>query len=462
MIPVPFKLVGQTGGHKATRFSAELSQNIYLEVSESSSRVGMIDFPGLKAFGSQAGADRGAHVMSGNLYRICGSSLYRVNSAGAHTLIGAIGGSSRAVFADDGTNMMIVTSGVAYLYNGSGISGSAAPVSNASSVAYINQQFLVSGGDEIAVSNVGDPTTWNTLNVAEEETAPDAILRLYVFSQLVYVMGEQTIVPWYNTGAGNPPFARQDTSLVNVGIAGSNAVTNTDQYIYWLGDDRKVYRGVGASYQPVSTSAISIEIESFAVVSDCVASSFTLDGQDFVVFHFPTANRTFFYQEKYEFWGVLSSGVDFNRWVGSQVIPCYGKALVATDDAVLELDTETYTDNGAVRLRVRTLPSFTSNLINVPGRRVTVGRVRINVETGVGLITGQGSNPVLMCELSSDGGKTWGPEIFVEIGQSGQYQIPVDFDAFETGYEVRCRIKCTDPVFLAMYEGIVYLADGGY
>lgn len=467
MIPVPFDLSGGTGGHRSTQFSSELTRNVYFDKAEND-RTGMHDFPGLKAWGTSTGEDRGFHVMADVLYKLNGVTLYRVASNGAYTSLGTVPGSSRAVFADDGINLLLVTGGSLYKFDGSSVSTiTQTVVTGVVSVAYINKQFILTGANAVfAVSDVGDPDTWNALNYAEEESAPDGLLRAYVFSQLVYMMGGKTVVPWYNSGTGNPPFDRQDTALVNIGIAGTFAVANTDQFMYWLGDDRKFYQCVGAAARSIQTVAVANIIEAMATIDDCILSRFVFQGQDFIVATFPTEQKTLIYSETYGYWGILASGVDPDggRWYGNAVINCYGKNLVSDyrNGNIYELDGDTYTDAGDARLRIRTLPSFNGSMIGLPGRQITISHIRLNMQCGVGLASGQGSDPVLMCQFSNDGGHTWGSEEQVSIGVMGDYAIPVDWFSFSTGYEIRARIKCSDPVFLSMWDGIAYMTDAGY
>ena len=95
------------------------------------------------------------------------------------------------------------------------------------------------------------------------------------------------------------------------------------------------------------------------------------------------------------------------------------------------------------------------------GRRITVGRVRLDAQAGIGLPVGQGSDPVLMCEFSNDGGHTWGAESFVRLGELGDYTHSVNLYAFANGYQVKFRIKCSDPVPLTIWGGAVYMRDDG-
>lgn len=459
---VPIPLAGPTGDHRSVQFGDGLTQNFYLE--ERAGRLGMFDFPGTALFGSGSGVYRGQHVMANVLYKLCGTTLYRVDASGAYANLGTVPGSDMAIFDDDGTNLYFTTNGKLYRYDGEAVTEVIQTVIvNPHSIAYINRQFILAGENGLfATSDVGDGSTYNALNFAEAESAPDPLVRSYVFNQLVYQLGGEGTELWYNSGSGNPPFARQDTALVNIGIAGRTAVTNTDQYMYFLGDDRKVYQVVGASKRHVSSPefgggmAAAHILESFTSVSDCIASQFTLEGQDFVMLHFPGQDTALLFSETFGYWVSL-------KWVGAAVINVYDKNLVADKDNgnTYTLDLNTFTDNGAVRERIRTLPSFTGRMIDHSGR-VLVKQLRINMQLGVGLETGQGVDPKLMCEFSPDGGHTWQAEKHVSIGVLGDYVGPVDFWDFANGYDVRARIRCTDPVFVSLFDGEVDIEAAGF
>jgi hypothetical protein len=461
---IPIDIAGPTGGHRSSQYGGEVTQNMYIDLSEG--RNGVHDFPGLKIWAAKNGTDRGMHVMADVLYKLIDSTLWRISSTAVYTSLGAVSGSDRAVFADDGTNLFFTANSVLYKYNGATVSTvSQSVVTNPRSIAYINRQFIIAGDNGLfGTSNAGDGSTYNALNFAEAEVAPDPLLRPYVFSQLVYMLGSRTTELWYNSGVGNPPFSRKDTSLVNVGIAGKHAVSNTDQFLYWLGDDRKVYQCQGANARSVGSQAFAHHVEAMDNVADCIASSFVMEGQDFVLFSFPSGNQTWLFSETYSYWVELASTTNLEgvAWYATSVKRCYGKNLGSGGGDVMELDLDTYTDNGLARLRIRTLPNFNGKMIGAPSKRITVKQLRINAEVGVGLVTGQGSDPVLMCQLSPDGGQTWQAQSNVSIGVNGDYMIPVDFWDFCTGYDVRARILCSDPVYLSMFDGEVDIEVAGF
>lgn len=469
MQEVPINVVGPMGGHRSIQFSDELTLNMYLDYNESSDRKGCHDFPGLKGWCTATGADRGWHVMNTALYKVNSTNLVSVSSTGTATTLGTIGGTDRAIFADDGSNLYVVANGSIYRLNGASVSTvTQSVVINPGSIAYINRQFIITGENGLfGTSDVGDGTTYNALNYAEAEASPDPLFRAYVYSQLLYLAGAKSVEPWWNSGEGNPPFTRQDSALINVGIAGKYAITNTDQYMYWLNDERQFVQSVGSSARSISTPSIAHKVEGYISVSDCIASTCTFDGQTFIFFAFPTANKTLYYSETSNYWGELQSDTEYpgDRWYGNAVIRCYDKNLVADyrNGNVYEMDLSTYTDNGDTRLRIRTLPTITSKLIGRPGRRVTVSGITFDCQVGVGLATGQGVAPVLMCEFANDGGHTYGAESQVSIGAMGDYTLPVKFDAFATGYAIRTRIKCSDPVYFSLFDtAVVKMRDAGY
>ena len=460
IIPIP--LAGPSGEHRSTQFGDGLTQNLYMD--ERGGKLGLFDFPGCKAFGTGSGTFRGQHVMANALYKLAGGNLYKVSAGGGYALLGAVSGYDVAVFADDGSTLFFTADNSLWQFNGATVSRvSQSVVLNPHSVAYINRQFILAGDNGIfATSDVADGTTYNALNFAEAESSPDELLRSYIFNQLVYQLGEKTTELWYNSGTGNPPFARQDTALVNVGIASRTAVTNSDQFLYWLGDDNKVHQVVGASKRSITGPdfgggmAAAHVIEGLSTTSDCIASHFVLEGQDFIHFHFPTDDVALLFSETYGYWVKLS-------WIGAAVASVYGKNIVAdkSNGNSYELDLDTFTDNGTVRERIRTLPSFTGEMIGHQGR-ILVDQLRINMQLGVGLTTGQGVDPKIMCQFSPDGGHTWQAEQQISIGALGDYVGPVDFWDFANGYDVRARIRVTDPVFVSMFDGSVSIQAAGF
>jgi hypothetical protein len=72
-------------------------------------------------------------------------------------------------------------------------------------------------------------------------------------------------------------------------------------------------------------------------------------------------------------------------------------------------------------------------------RRVRHKSLQIDFETGVGVYTGQGSDPQAMLRWSDDGGRTWSNTHTKTIGAIGNYKTRVKFDRL--GVIARSRVR---------------------
>jgi hypothetical protein len=120
---VPINLTGGTYKHKSLPLSAQVTRNFWpqsQQVSNTKSVYILESFPGKKAFGNEAhSADRGMFEHKGVVYKVSDTTLYSVNSSGTHTSLGTIAGSGRCVLEGIGDNILVVTGGIVYQWNGS-------------------------------------------------------------------------------------------------------------------------------------------------------------------------------------------------------------------------------------------------------------------------------------------------------------------------------------------------------
>ena len=82
------------------------------------------------------------------------------------------------------------------------------------------------------------------------------------------------------------------------------------------------------------------------------------------------------------------------------------------------------------------------------------------METGVGLVSGQGSDPLILLSFSDDGGKTWSTEMPATIGEAGEFQWQVRWDCLGSFYERILRVKISDPVFCSIHNAAADLEVG--
>ena len=465
---IPINIAGPSYQDRSKPLASQQTINFYHEVVNSGKDQYVIkSFPGQKLFGSApAGIDRGQHQMLETAYRVVDDSLYKVDVNGVHTNLGVIPGVERCIFADDGINLFIVADGIVRQYNGTNVSTVAdANIDGSISVTYINNQFAYTKPLLTTFSNVGDGSVASGLNAVSAESKPDDLVRDYAFSEILYRFGQRSVESWYNSGVGTPPFERLQGQLIEVGLAAKHAVTNTKEYIYWLGSDRQIYSARSGQEQVVSTSAISGEIQSYGSVYGAFAESFTLDNKNLVLFSFPTENKTWVMIEELgqNGWFELTGGELETAYNGASILQVYGKTLVgdSSNGNLYELDFNTLDQGGNEWHRRRVLASINGDLLGAKGKRVQMSRFELILETGVGLTSGQGSDPRIMIEYSKDGGRTWKQGTWMRIGRLGEYNVRAEWFGLDSFYDIIIRITTSDPVPFNIYSGAIDLRLAG-
>tara|TARA_R110000787_G_scaffold65223_3_gene146838 strand:- start:1272 stop:2696 length:1425 start_codon:yes stop_codon:yes gene_type:complete len=468
---VPVNVTGPTYQSRSKPLSSQQTKNWYQQFNEAGKDTYVLmPFPGLKTLGNAEGKDRGFHRMAEILYQVKGTSLYEINKLGVHTLRGSIPSTERCIIADDGINMFIVVPGQKvwqYTTDTNLVTEvTDVNITGALSVDFFNNQFIYTFSDFSTISNVGNGAVASGLNIVGEETLPDAMVRDFVFEEIIYRCGVRSIVGWYNSGVGAPPIDKYQGRIFNVGLSAPHSIAKTDEAFYWLGDDNAIYRAQAGSKQRISTDAISHAISTFDVTDDAIGFTYTLEGQNFYTITFPTANKTFTVSELLaeNGWFELSSGTSNGKWQASSVISAYGKDYAA-DDAngnVYCLCLDTYTNNSEALQRTRIISNIDARLIGgAIGDAITMSSVTISMETGVGLIAGQGDNPRIMVEASYDGGRTWAAGAWPRVGRLGEFVLKVKWDKMKTFYDCMLRLSSTDPVNYSVYSANIDLKLAG-
>lgn len=466
MPTIPINITGASYTSRSRPLSAQVTRNFYPEVADDpavKSPYVLHSFPGLKPFGAGTGSDRGLFEHRGVLYRVAGASLYSVNKLGVHTSLGALPGVGRCIFDGIGSNVVIASEGRVFQYNGTTVSEiTDADLEMPNSCAHINQQILYDGdGGRFVSSDVGDATAIDGLNYATAESDADDLIRVYTWNQTVYLFGEESIETWYSIGEGSPPFARIEGGIISVGLGALHSVSSNDRFLYWFGDDREVYAGEASAAQRISTKAISHAFAAYDIVDDAIGWCFTWEGANFYALTFPTEDRTWCYLEGGP-WFELSSGDAGGRWVGNSYAYAYGHHIVADvgNGNLYTLDPDTYTDNTIPVHRERASGPLHGGLVGAPGKTLEMSRFELIMETGVGVVSGQGSDPVVMLSFSDDGGRTWSTEQWGHIGKLGEFIFKVEWHALGRFTDRVIRIKTSDPVFYSIHSATADLEAG--
>jgi len=460
---VDYPAVGASYQSPSLPASAQRLVNMYPEAVENGLvNVAAHTFPGLKRelSGNSGEFDRGVHVFKGNLYQVAGSQLYLVSSGYVRTAIGSIAGTGRVSIANNGTTMVIVTGGNGeYTYDGTTFTSTTLG-QNPSNVEYLNNQFFYDDDDgRVGVSSIGG-TTVPSGNYFTPESNPDDLVRTYVFNQFIYVYGEKTIEPW-QPSVGLPPVQRMNGAIVeNVGLAGKDAISNTESAMYFVSDTGDAYQLQGFTPKTISTVAIANSWRGYTW-SDAIVNTVDLLSLDFVIFSFPTDLKTWAYVEQYGLWFELEHGTAAERWKGNSIIEAYGKNTVAdyATGNIYTLDADTYTDNDATTVRERIFAPLAGEKFGKPRQMMQMTEFGLSVETGLGNPTE--IEPLIAISFSTDGGKSFSNERFKQIGQEGEYLKDVKVNTNQHFKDLTVKLRYTEPNKFSLFTSYIQIREAG-
>jgi hypothetical protein len=173
------------------------------------------------------------------------------------------------------------------------------------------------------------------------------------------------------------------------------------------------------------------------------------------VLTFPSASATWVYDAATQAWHERAGLVNGQFTRHRSNCQCNFKGNIVVGDFengnIYTLDLQTYADNGSAQKWLRSwraLPTGQNNL-----RRTAHHSLQLDCETGVGLVTGQGSNPLAMLRWSDDGGHTWSNEHWSPMGAIGQYGKRVFWRRLGMTLKLRDRVyevSGTDPVKISI------------
>jgi hypothetical protein len=472
---VPFN--GPAYEAKSLPWSAQRCVNWYLEKGEESTKTpsALMPRPGLTAKVTLLAASevRGLWAASdGNLYAVAGSNVYKVTSGFIATQIGSLTTSSgKAGVRDNGNQLIVVDGAAGYTYNfttatWATITDAGFP-NGASQVEYQDSYFIAAeeGSQRFWISGAGNGNAWDTQDTASAEGRPDNLLAVVSNYRELWLFGERTAEVWFNTGNATFPFERSQNAFIEVGCAAKHSVAKLDNTVYWFGRDdrgsRIVWRANGYIPVRVSNNAIESAFDSYAIVDDAFAFAYSQAGHTFYVLTFPTQSVTWVYDAATSQWherAYFNTALGtFSRWQPNCHAYFADQHIVGdyANGKLYALDLDNRTDDGnTIRWLRRTQTLASEN------RRQFFNSLEIDLEPGVGLATGQGSDPRLMLRWSDDGGRTWSNELQTSAGAIGDTGARARFHRTGSGRSRVWEISATDPVKWVIY-GAYANADMG-
>ncbi len=177
----------------------------------------------------------------------------------------------------------------------------------------------------------------------------------------------------------------------------------------------------------ISNFSLEQEIATYTVIDNAVAYTYQQEGHSFYVLTFPTQNITWVYDVNTSTWhqrAWLNADGSFGRH-RSNCHAFFGRKNLVGDwnlGKIYQMSTLMYDDDGNPLVRLRASPHISRN-----DMKMGHANVEFDIETGVGLQTGQGIDPHVSLRWSDDNGHTFQNSRTKSIGAAGQYRTRVRF-----------------------------------
>lgn len=387
--------------------------------------------------------NRGCHVKAGKFYFVNGESLYRldqgVDANGAElftpVLLGAIPGTARCSFADNGTQLMVVApeSGDGWIINEAAgtvfqlITDSDFKANgNPQQVVFVDSFFVVTTDSKKFIkSAANDGLNWDPLEFGSAEADPDNIVTAIVNRNRLFVAGSETIEEFQNAGLGGFPFQRTGLVIPKGAFSPFGMVSIGDTFM-WIGggtnESPAIWQLAGNGAQKISTTAIDSELQDFsqADLQEAFAFSFAQKGAFFVAFSFPSV--TFVYDIVTSKWHERRSRITNDRglqedirWRVNSLATAYNRVICcdSQDGRIGVVDPEVYKEYDQLILR-----EFSTITLYNNGGAFAIPQAELTMESGVG--NSDEPDPQIRLRTSKDA-KKFNNSITKSVGKVGEF-----------------------------------------
>lgn len=368
-------------------------------------------------------------VLGDSLFSVSGGNLYS-----GETLLGSVSTDAIVKMSIADTVLLVATGTALYSTDGATVAQVAFPdAAGVSSILYLAGYAIAVRADSRRIYFTLDTTTWDALDYVSAQQSTSYIVGAAIVIDQLWIFCQDHTEIFYATGDSNAPFQRVQGRVFDKGAASRDSIVNLDNTVFWIGDDRIVYRGSGVP-QRISEHGIEERIADIDP-ADLVAWAYPWKGHLFYVM--PVVGVA--YDATTQQWHEVAS-YGRSAWRARLGVK-YKDIVVAGDDTtgqLWQLTDGVYSDNGDPLSREFTI------LIN---DNMFLDNLAIDCSVG------QQPNPddpgsTIELRTSRDGGNNysdWRPASLGRLGASRTYPIWRRLGIVDEGNMV-IHVRVTDPV----------------
>jgi hypothetical protein len=347
---------------------------------------------------------RGMAQMGGALWAVVGARIYKRTIGGTNTNKGTLDTNTGVVHfaAGDGSKLFFVdgTEGYTIVADTFAKIDDADFPANPVSCAYIDGYYIVNSGGtgDFYISALDDPTSWTAAGYATAEGDPDNLQRIVNVNNDLWLIGKSTIEIWFDSGNATFPFERITGAIGYVGTNSPHSACVYNRTLFFIDSFGIARAARGLDPERISTRQIEYQWAQYTTLADAIGYVIPFEGDEFLIFTFPTGHATWCYNIKTGLWSKWESydAID-GRYRGT----CYqffnNEHLVGdhSNGKLLKLSSGVYQDEGnAITRRI------TTRKVTGGGARLVHHSFEAEVEPGHGELA-------LALTWSDDGGTSW-------------------------------------------------------
>ena len=449
---ISIPLNGPSKQDRSIQANSQRSINMFPAVKQGDAKADIVLYshPGLLLKSNQGVGPHRANPVKfqDKLWWVSGSELISQDTFGAFVSVGnLLTTSSRVVLAAGRTYLMLVDGSNGYYCDGTTLTQITFGFTvTPTHVAYKDGYFIIndSDSDDFYINTTSEnPITWAALDFATASARPDKTLALLDHGNDLIMLGEDTVQNYFNSGNADFPFESYPGALP-IGIDAPYSAVSSSHGVIWLANaegEKAVVKSSGGQFQIISDEELTWQINQLATTADAIAWVRRQGGNSFYEITFPSATKT---------WSINLNGnlvtelksYGINRFRGNGYAYLKNKAYVGDyeNGNIYELDFDTYTDNTDSFIRKRV-----TRVIHKDGFGLTFRSLILDAEAGIGLITGQGSDPQVMMRYSVDGGRNWSSEVWRSLGEIGAANTKPQWINLGHGYDWVIELAFSEP-----------------
>lgn len=456
--PIQWALASNSGRSKAA--NATRMVNVFAEALPPDSKTPVVLYgtPGTALFAElPSGPVLALHEFKGVLYAVTPTNLYRIAQDGSYTDVDEVVFSGRVSTSDNGIQLVMVDGNRGYYYDGDTVTEFEGDGWNpANTVTYQDGYFIFNraGTGQFFISDLLS-VELDPLEFATAEGSPDDAVAVVSNGRELWVFGTESIEVWYNSGDALFPFTRLQGAFIETGTAAAQTIVKLDSSLFFLGDDGMIYRTVGYNPTRISTHAVEYAIAG-ARKDDAYAWEYKQEGHSFYLITFPSIKQTWCFDVATGLWHERSHIV-FGQHVGYCHAFCYNRDFVGDFQGghVFHLSMDALEDYHDPIKREMVSPAIHGNR-----GLMFCKELELDMQSGVGLVDGYGSDPQAMLQWSDDGGNTWSNESWASIGRIGEYLTRVRWRRLGSFRQRIFKITITEPIPVVVLSAFIEVESG--